>query len=154
MDYSQITSALFVGTTPRREDYAALRQLGVGLVINLRLRPPVSDRHQPPIPILWLPVFDFPLFPIPVRTLQRGVQAALHAFAMGQRVYAHCARGAHRSVAMATCILISQGQAPEQAMQLIRERRQIADPGIWYIHRQIQRFARAFQFVEDPANQP
>ena len=84
MNYSQITSALFVGTTPRRQDYITLRELGIGLVINLRIeRPPVRDRQMPAIPILWLPVCDFPLIPIPLRTLRRGALAALHVIEQG-----------------------------------------------------------------------
>src|SRR5512139_1781767 len=76
MDVSEITPWLYIGSTPQRGDYAILHQLGVGLVINMRIeRRPVPDPHNPPIPILWLPVFDWPWFPIPLRALQKGVQA-------------------------------------------------------------------------------
>ena len=144
MDLSEITPQLYVGTTPGREDYALLHQLGIGLVVNLRIeRRPVPDPHNPPIPILWLPVPDFPMLPIPVLALKKGVLAAREAMAQGRIVYAHCAEGRHRGPALAACILISQGQAPDQAMQLIKERRPTADPGVWYIRRQILRFAKS-----------
>lgn len=142
MDYSNITETLFIGTTPRSEDYSILRDLEVRLVINMRLeRPPFRDHHLPPIQTLWLPTFDFPLFPIPVSILRRGVTAALKTIDGGGNVYAHCASGAHRGVAMGAAILIAQGNTPQEAMQLIVQRRTRADPKIWYIRRQIMRFA-------------
>jgi protein-tyrosine phosphatase len=142
MELSEITSLLYVGTTPGRKDYVTLRSLGIELVINMRIeRPPAPDLHLPPMTTLWLPVFDSPFIPIPVHMLQRGVEAALQVMAQEKKVYAHCAAGAHRSVALAACILISLGQSAEQAMSLIKSRRKAADPGIWYIRRQILRFA-------------
>lgn len=144
MDFSQITPTLFVGTTPVRNDYHSLRALEIGLVINLRVeRPPAPDFHYPPMPTLWLPVFDSPLIPIPIHALQRGVQAAISAIAQSRKVYAHCAAGVHRSAALAACILIAQGYAAGQAMDLVKAQRRVADPHIWYIRRQILRFAEA-----------
>ena len=142
MDFSQITDELFIGTTPRSEAYHTLRSLGVELVINMRVeRRPFPDHHDPPIPALWLPTFDSPFIPIPIRMFERGVKAALKTFEEGGKVYVHCAAGAHRGVAMGSAILITLGYAPEQAMQLIIERRKSADPHIWYIRRRILRFA-------------
>jgi protein-tyrosine phosphatase len=146
MDFSQITDELFIGTTPRTEAYHTLRNLGVRLVINMRVeRRPFPDHHDPPIPALWLPTFDTPLIPIPLRMLEQGVIAALETFEEGGKVYVHCAKGAHRGVAMGSAILIALGHAPEQAMQLIMERRKAADPKIWYIRRRILRFAELWR---------
>ena len=91
---------------------------------------------------LWLHTFDSPLIPIPVRALIRGVQAALEVIGEGGKVYTHCARGRHRSVAMGAAILIAQGLSPEAAMSLIKERRAVADPYMFYIQRRIMMFAR------------
>lgn len=143
MDFSQITQSLFVGKTPTTEDYQKLRNLGVGLVINMRVeKRPNSDVHNPSIPVLWLPSFDFPLIPIPLFLLERGVNAALNTIQRGESVYIHCAGGVHRSVALAACLLIAQGFSTEEAIGLIKDRRPVADPGAWYIRRQILRFAK------------
>lgn len=146
MDFSQITDTLFVGTTPQSSDYDTLRELGVRLVINMRgERRPYPDPHAPPVPVLWLRTFDMPLLPIPLRSLRRGVRAALATMEAGGRVYTHCAGGVHRSVAMAAAILIAQGHPPEEAMQLIKERRPPADPDAWHIRWRIKRFAATWE---------
>lgn len=143
LDYSCITPYLYIGRTPRTADYAHLRELGVGLVINLRVeRRPYRDKHQSPIQTLWLPVFDSPLIPIPIHLLKRGVHAALAKIQKEMAVYVHCAAGRHRAVAMGAAILIARGISLEEAIKLIKERRPIADPDIWYIRRRIHKFAR------------
>lgn len=142
MDYSQITDTLYIGTTPPAEGYALLHELGVRLVIDMRAeRWPYRRPPRPPIRLLWLPTFDNPLLPIPLRALLRGARAALQTFEQGGKVYVHCAVGAHRGVAMGAAILIAQGRSAEEAMQLISERRKAADPDAWYIRRRILLFA-------------
>ncbi len=149
MNFSKITDALFIGDTPRRDEYDTLRDLGVRLVINMRFdRGPAIDLHQPPLNLLWLRTFDNPLLPIPVRSLMRGVCAALETFREGGKVYAHCARGRHRGVAMGASILIALGYNPDEAIELIKVRRPVADPDIFYIRRRILRFARAWQTID------
>jgi protein tyrosine phosphatase (PTP) superfamily phosphohydrolase (DUF442 family) len=146
VDFSKITDQLYIGTTPMPEDYHILRELGVQLVINMRFeRPPYPDPHHIPIPVLWLPSVDAPFFPIPVRFLRRGVKAALQVMERGGVVYAHCAHGKHRAIALGTAILIANGHSVEEASQLIKARRAQADPDIWYIRRQIERFSRSWK---------
>ncbi len=148
MDFSQITDDLFIGTAPGARDYDLLRNLGVRLVIDMRfLRGPFPRRHRPPIDYLWLRTIDNPLLPIPILKLMRGVHAALHAMQEGGKVYAHCAYGRHRSVAMGAAILIAQGHSPQSAMALIKERRSKADPDAFYIRRRILLFARHWSYV-------
>jgi protein-tyrosine phosphatase len=143
MDYSRITDDLFIGTTPNRKDYDHLRDLGVQLVINMRVEQrPFPDLHHIPLSFLWFPTFDSPFVPIPVRFLHRGAAAALETIKKGGKVYVHCAGGRHRGVAMGSAILIAQGMDPESAMDLIRERRSFADPHAFYIRSRILRFAR------------
>jgi hypothetical protein len=143
MNFSQITDEIFVGTTPGQGDYEMLRGLGVRLVINMRvLRGPLPGRDGPIMRYLWLRTFDNPLLPIPMRALMRGVRCALDEMRAGGKVYAHCARGRHRSVAMCAAILIAQGSTPQAAMHLIKERRAVADPDAYYIRRRIMLFAR------------
>ena len=145
MDISRITDSLYVGTTPGREDFQRLHELGVRLVINMRLllgQPP-SD-SLPSMRYVRLRTFDSPLLPIPSAVLMRGTRTALEVIAQGGGVYTHCSRGRHRSVAMAAAILIAQGHAPETAMQMIREQRAVADPGASHIRPRILEFARAW----------
>jgi protein-tyrosine phosphatase len=149
MNFSQITNDLFIGTTPRRKDYEALRKLGVRLVINMRFlrgtKPRLRDLH---IQYLWLRTFDNPLIPIPLRALTRGVNAALDVIHHGGKVYVHCAHGRHRSVAMGAAILIAQGMPAYEAMALIKEHRSTADPNIFYIRRRILLFARRWNLIK------
>lgn len=146
MDFSRITQDLFIGTQPEVEDYNILRKLGVRLVINMRLESrPALDPHQDPIKTIWLRTIDSPLVPIPMSVMMRGVQVALRIIQQGGKVYTHCAHGIHRGPAIAAAILIAQGYSPEAAMQLIREKRPIADPYAWYIRRRIERFAKIWE---------
>jgi protein tyrosine phosphatase (PTP) superfamily phosphohydrolase (DUF442 family) len=149
MDYSQITESLFIGTTPRPEDYPFLRKLGVQLVINMRFEQrPHPDPEQPPMRLLWLPSVDSPLVPISISKLQRGVQEALATIQKGGKVYVHCAKGRHRGPAMGAAILIALGYTPEHAMQIIEQRRRIASPRAWYIRRRIHSFAKRWHISE------
>jgi len=148
MDFSAITEDLFIGTTPSVRDYPHLRELGVGLVINMRIEHrPRPDASTPPLRFLWLPTFDSPLAPIPIRALQRGARAALETIRDGGKVYAHCAGGRHRGVAMGAAILIAQGYTAEAAMRLIKEHRAFADPDAFYIHNRILHFARQWRIA-------
>jgi protein-tyrosine phosphatase len=141
MDFSQVTDYLYIGTTPRSTDYALLRQLNVRLIINMRIeRRPHADGHESPIPVLWLPTIDSPLFPIPLRMLRRGAQAAFETINQGGKVYAHCAKGIHRGVAMGAAILIALGHSADEAIHIISKQRFVADPHIWYIRRRIHLF--------------
>ena len=141
VNYSKITDDIYVGTTPEPEDYEHLKSLNVELVINMRVeKRPHRDPGEDPMPVLWLRTFDTPLIWIPVRTLVRGVKEALKVIELGGGVYIHCAAGVHRSVAMASCLLIAQGFSLEEAVELIKEKRPKADPDAWYIFRQIRKF--------------
>jgi len=142
MNFSRITDNVFVGTTPRLSDYDRLHEMGVRLVINMRLlrgRPPGNALQS--VRYLRLRTIDSPLAPIPAEALVRGARAALQVIEGGGSVYTHCARGRHRSVAMGAAILIAQGLTPEAAMQLIKERRPEADPEAFHIRPRIIEFA-------------
>jgi protein-tyrosine phosphatase len=142
-EFSNISDDLFIGVTPLVTDYNGLRELGIKLVINMRLmHGPFPDEHPEPIKLLWLRTFDSPFFPMPISKLMRGAKAALETINSGGKVYVHCAGGRHRGVAMGSCILIAQGYAPEAAMKLISERRLVADPNVYYIRERIMQFAK------------
>ena len=145
MNFSKITDYLYIGSTPKANDYDLLRELGVRLVLNMRFGfPPWRDPHSPALKTVWLPVIDSPLFPIPMRALQSGVEKALKTIESGGVVYTHCSRGRHRGPAMGACILIAQGMSLEEAMQLIERQRPVANLHAWYIQRRIMKFARTW----------
>ena len=148
MNFSLITDDLFIGTTPHKKDYDQLRELGVRLVINMRFeRMPHRDPHPTPMERLWLPTFDSPLIPIPIKPLLHGAKAALEVIQNGGKVFAHCAYGAHRGVTMGACILIAQGMNPFEAMELIKSKRPQADPDAYYIRPRILKFAQEWQSI-------
>jgi len=143
MDISQITDYLFVGGQPDSAHADELNRLGVRLIISMcgEVRPPVVFEHEP-FQVLWLRTFDTLFTPIPVHKLVEGVRAALPVIERGERVLAHCHYGRHRGVAMGAAILIAKGLTANEAMRLLRERRAVADPKLWYIRRQIQKFEK------------
>jgi protein tyrosine phosphatase (PTP) superfamily phosphohydrolase (DUF442 family) len=145
MNFSRITDNLYIGTTPKPDDYASLHKLGISLVINMRVGlPPRRDPHIPPMKSLWLPTIDSPLIPIPMQAFEKGVDAAFKVIDQGGIVYTHCSHGRHRGPAMGACILIAQGMDPEQAISLIEQQRPVADLHVWYIHRRIVKFAQTW----------
>jgi len=153
-NFSNITDDLFIGTTPLATDYNGLRELGIRLIINMRLlHGPFPDPHPKPIKLLWLRTYDSPFSPIPISKLIKGAKAALETIQLGGKVYVHCAGGRHRGVAMGSCILIAQGYQPEAAMRLISKRRSFADPNIYYIKARIFRFAQEWQRIAVPETQ-
>jgi hypothetical protein len=145
MDYSAITDQLYVGTTPSRRDYGTLRALGVRLVINMRFvrgkKPPGGVRQMR---YMRFRTIDNPLFPIPIEFLLRGARAGLAILREGGKVYVHCSRGRHRSIAMAAAILIASGLSPAEAIGLIKRQRAAADPEAAHIKPRILEFARAW----------
>lgn len=143
MNFSQITNDLFIGNMPLLADYDRLRELGVRLIINMRFsRGPAPDPAPQPMRTLWLRSLDSPFFPISMRSLLHGAQAALETIHNGGKVYSHCAYGRHRGVAMGACILIAQGMDAMSAMELIKSRRAVADPDAFYIRPRILRFVQ------------
>jgi hypothetical protein len=146
MDVSQITDYLYIASRLREEVASDVHALGVRLVISMAFerRPPASLQELG-IDTLWLHTFDSPLTPIPLRTLKRGVRVALPVIRGREGVLVYCNGGRHRSVAMASAILIAMSYSAEEAMGLISERREVADPRIWYIQRRILKFERHWQ---------
>ena len=96
--------------------------------------------NEPPLRLFWLPTLDTPITPIPLASLWRGVEAALPVIAEGSAVLAHCRVGMHRSVAMASSVLIAKGFSADDAMRLIKAQREIADPYAPYIQARIVKF--------------
>ena len=144
-DISPITDYLYISAWPRGEHAAEIRALGVRLILSMHWRRPVKTVGHPPVRLLWLPTVDTPLTPMPIFVLRRGVEAALPVVQQGMSVLVHCKAGVHRSVAMACCVLIGTGHTAEEAMRLVKDKRAVADPDIWYIRRRILRFEQEWR---------
>ncbi len=141
MDISKITDYLYVGTQPNVPDYNLLRDLKIHLVINMRgQHPPHFDLGNPPIKTIWIKTYDSILRPVSVELLKQGVDASLLMIQENKKVFVHCAVGKHRSVAMATAILIAKGYSADQAMDMIKAQRPVADPRAWHVIRKIRKF--------------
>ena len=141
-DISAITDQLFIAAHPRARHVENVRGLGVTLVLSTIRRAPPPELTRPPFTLIRLPMIDFPLFPLPLATLWLGVEAALPVLESGGRVLVYCRAGRHRSVALACCILIARGMSADAAMDLVVERRPIADPHEWYIETRIRAFEK------------
>ena len=139
-DISQITDFLYISAWPERKYAEEIRSLNVRLILSTHWILPGKVLRQPPFQLLWLPMLDSPLTPVPLSLLHRGVQAALPVIQAGGIVLVHCRYGVHRSVAMACCVLIAKGYSANEAMQLAKKRRKAADPYRWYIRSRIEKF--------------
>lgn len=141
MDISPITDYLFVSAQPQPQHADELKALGVRLILTMRGLPrkPIAP-DSADLRSMQLRTFDSPITLISVQTLEQGVRAALPVIHDGGKVLTHCKHGRHRSVAMAAAILISMGFTADDAMKTLKQQRAIADPDIWYIKRQIQKF--------------
>lgn len=147
---SQITDYLYISAWPRGEHVEEIVALSVRLVLSMHWIRPTKMLGHPPIELLWLPTIDKPFFPMPIKTLNKGVQAALPVIEQGNSVLVHCIAGVHRSVAQAACVLIGMGYNADDAMQLIKEKRVVADPYAGYIQKRIRLFEKQWPDLKDP----
>ena len=141
-DVSEITGQLFLASRPRARHVEHVRGLGVDLVLSMIWFAPPWALTRPPFRLMRLPCFDSPLLPIPLFILRRGAAAAVLVLEAGGRVLVYCRAGRHRSVAMASCILIARGMSAGDAMDLIVASRHAADPHAAHIERRIRAFER------------
>lgn len=144
-DVSAITPQLFIAARPHKHHVEHIRGLDVQLVLSMIGVTPPRELAAPPFQLVRLPVYDNPLVPIPLSAFRRGVAAALPVLEAGGRVLVYCRAGRHRSVAMATCILIAQGMTADAAMAAIVAKRPYADPHAWHIERRIRAFEREWR---------
>ena len=139
-EYSQIIDQLYVAAWPTGEDYDALKDLGVRLVINMDWVPADKKLNKPPLSVFALTEIDTPLTPMSMENIWKGVDRAQETFDEDGKVMVYCKGGVHRSVAMACCILISQGFTAEEAMARVKERRPVADPYTEHFKSRILKF--------------
>lgn len=145
-DITQITEQLFIAAWPRGRHVKQIRSLGISLILSMHWIPPaLMLGGNPRVWLLWLPTFDNPLMRMPLPVLRRGVITARPVIDSGSKVMVHCRAGMHRSVAMASCILIDLGLSAPDAMHLIKEKRPVADPYIYYIQERIELYEQKYR---------
>jgi hypothetical protein len=144
-DVSQITEYLYLSAWPRGEHAQEIKEMGIRLILSMHWRRPQRTLGHAPVRLLWLPSIDSPYTPIPMGFLVRGVEAALPVIGEGGKVLVHCKYGVHRSVAMTCCVLIGTGYSPAGAMQLVKEKRSVADPYVGYVRKRILEFDQVWQ---------
>ena len=149
MDISKITDTLYVSSKLQTEHMEELAARNIHLVISMIVGQPPPDFSNHVTRSLWLQTCDSILIPIPMKELMHGVQAALSVIKSGQSVLVYCAKGRHRSVAMAAAILIAIGHTADEAMQILRIQRTIADPQAWHISRRIHKFEKLLKNKPD-----
>ena len=150
LDYTQITSDLYIGAWPTKYNVDTIQSLGVTVVLSTILESVDKELGQPPLQLVKMRMTDaIPNRPYyPTKTLMRGVDAALAAFERGEKVMVFCKSGRHRSAATSACILIGQGYGADDAIALVQSKRSEADlnPSI---RQRIERFEQEWRQRQD-----
>lgn len=150
MDISKITDYLYVSSKLQAGHIEELPMRNIHMAISMIVGHPPPD--HPSFRILWLQTCDSIFIPIPMKELMAGVQAALPLIHNGQSILVYCAKGRHRSIAMAAAILIAMGHTAREAMELLRVQRSIADPQAWHISWRIRKFEKQWQNKSSQTN--
>lgn len=140
LDISKITDYLYISAYPNENHAGEIASFNVRLILSMHWLPLDMKLNHPPLRVLWLPTFDNPWLKMPMKSLMRGVKAALPVIDSGDAVLAHCAAGKHRSVAMACCVLIAKGFSADEAIKAVKAGRSVADPDIPHIQDRIRKF--------------
>ena len=140
-EMSVITDGIYVSRYRACRDRDFLKQHNITHVINCASQS--CDNHFPSdFMYLNLPLKDEPLseeqLHLPLTPLENVIPyAALfiqNCLDSGGRVVVHCRKGVSRSVAVvAGFLMVERGASLVQALTLIRERRKVADPNVWFV---------------------
>jgi atypical dual specificity phosphatase len=142
---SEITEYLYLSSLPRRAQAEQLRGMGIRLIISVYWKKPDKTLREPPMKLLWMPIIDSPVTPIPMNVFRQGVRAALPVIEDGWKVLVHCGWGVHRSAAMACAILIGKGYTTDEAVELVKRQRSIAKPDDGYVLWRIKLFEQEWK---------
>ncbi len=143
LDMSRITDQLYVGRTPRRRDYQTLADVGITLLINMRAEwPSPIFVRQNIMQDIWVPCFDLPLGFVGQKRLLATALLAKQEIERGGKVYVFCHKGRHRSVAMASAVLLLQGYSLAKVQALFVKQRPVSDLKRYQVHRAVSRFAK------------
>ena len=140
LNISQITENLFISNWPIAKHAPEIANHGIDLIVCTLMERQDKELNQPPLKMRQIRMIDAPMFPLPMFQLRHGVEAALPVIGSGGKVLTFCKSGIHRSVAMASCVLIGQGYSAEEAMRMVADGREIADPYKPHIRKRIEKF--------------
>lgn len=151
IDISKITDHLYVGSRIVKEHADEMKLLKFDLILSMIAQMAPDEIYTlPPFKTIWIRTYDSIIFPIPIKKLLMGVEAAVPVVENKGKVLVFCMEGRRRSVAMAACILIATGKTAHEAIELLMSARKVADPRAWYIKRRIYAFER-YWHVTHPA---
>ena len=143
MDITWVTDRIGVGGGIWSADnMAAVSRAGITHIIDMQIEfddTPLAEEHG--IAVCWNPVDD-DFEPKDPEVFVRGVEFALAALEeSGAKLFIHCAAGVHRAPMMTLALLGVMGWAVEDAMDLIEERRPVADFAEVYV-RSVEEFLK------------
>jgi hypothetical protein len=145
-EYSKITDVLYIAAWPTAENVDVIKSLGVRLIISMDWAEPDPALNEPPLHLINISFKDLgPFTSVPMPEVMQGVETALPVLEAGDNVMVYCKAGINRSPMMACCILIGQGYLAEDAMRLVKEQREVANPYHPAYNKFILKFEQAWQ---------
>lgn len=135
MDITWLTDRIAVGggiwSAENMEKVAAQ---GITHVIDMQIEFDDTPLGRPlGVEVLWNPTDD-DFEPKPAALFQRGVEFAQRALdGDDAKLFIHCAAGVHRAPMMSLAVLCSMGWSLDDAMELIQQRRAVADLADVYV---------------------
>jgi len=141
MDISWVTERIAVGGGIwNAENMVKVVAAGITHIIDMQIEfddRPLAKGH--PVEVLWNPTDD-DFEPKPAELFRRGVEFAAAALSGdGAKLYIHCAAGVHRAPMMALAVMASMGWEVESAIDVIQEKRAVADFAEVYV-RSVEEF--------------
>lgn len=128
LDYSIINHNLLVGKTPRSLDYELLKDMGITLLINMRIEwPSKYITRQKLIKEVWASSIDSKYYPLNKPKMLRIAKVANSEIKKGGKVYVYCREGRHRSIVMVATILMLQGHSTQIIQKTVSQKRPVAD---------------------------
>lgn len=121
---------------PLDDDVPTLASRGVGLVINMCIEysGPTEAYSRHNITQLRLPTPD--VSEVRLEDIQTAIKAidTFSAAHPGKRVFVHCKGGVGRAATVGLCYLIHTGLPVDEAMLLLRTKREVVSSAIRYFH--------------------
>jgi protein-tyrosine phosphatase len=155
MDMTWVTERIALGGGIwNDENMLMLVRLGVTHIIDMQIEfddRPLAEPHA--VQVLYNPTDDnFELKPPDL--FQRGVEFALAALNEPEsKLYIHCAAGVHRAPMMTLAVLRVMGWALEDALDLIQQRRYVADFADVYVQ-SVEEFVKVYEGQAESDSSP
>lgn len=152
MDLSWVTERIAVGGGIwNDQNMEELVDLGFTHIIDMQIEfddRPLAEHYA--VEVLFNPTDD-DFEPKPPDLFQRGVDFALQALDdPASRIYIHCAAGVHRAPMMTLALLRVMGWSLQGAIELIQQRRFVADFADVYVQ-SVEDFVKVYARSETPS---